>query len=96
MRTTVRLPDPLLDRARREAARRGTTLTALIAEGLQIVLAAPTGSRRRKGSGVPVSRKRGGLLPGVDYRKTSSILDYLDEFDRKEAAARAGKVAERP
>jgi hypothetical protein len=93
MRTTVRLDDALLDRARREAARRGTTLTALIAEGLRNVLAAPKGSRRRRVAGVPVSSRVGKPFPGVDYTKTSAILDYLDALDR---AAAAGKVAEGP
>ena len=38
MRTTVRLSKPLLERARREAARRGMTLTALIEQGLGLAL----------------------------------------------------------
>jgi predicted DNA-binding ribbon-helix-helix protein len=41
MRTTVRLDDRLLERARREADRRGETLTALIERGLRLVLASP-------------------------------------------------------
>jgi len=41
MRTTVRLDDALLDRARQEAARRGVTLTSLIEQGLQLVLRRP-------------------------------------------------------
>ena len=39
MRTTVRLDDALLDQARREAQRRGETVTALIEKGLRLELA---------------------------------------------------------
>lgn len=38
MRTTVRLEESLMSQARREAARRGITLTALIEQGLRLVL----------------------------------------------------------
>ena len=41
MRTTVRLDDALLEQAKREAARRGETVTALIERGLRLVLARP-------------------------------------------------------
>jgi predicted DNA-binding ribbon-helix-helix protein len=39
MRTTVRLNDALLKAAKREAAKRDETLTALIDQGLRLVLA---------------------------------------------------------
>ncbi len=39
MKTTIDVADPLLDAARLEAARRGTTLRALVEEGLSLVLA---------------------------------------------------------
>jgi len=38
-RTTVRLPQDLLNRARRKAAAEGRTLTSLIADGLRMVIA---------------------------------------------------------
>ena len=41
MRTTVRLAEALLGRAKREAARRGVTLTALIEQGLRLAMARP-------------------------------------------------------
>jgi hypothetical protein len=38
MRTSIELPDPILKRAKRVARQRGTTLRALIEEGLRKVL----------------------------------------------------------
>ncbi|MEX2467021.1 MAG: DUF2191 domain-containing protein [Gemmatimonadota bacterium] len=39
MKTTVEISDPLLESAKRHARARGTTLRALIEEGLRILLA---------------------------------------------------------
>jgi hypothetical protein len=45
MKTTVEIPDPILSQARKVAAREGTTVRALIEEGLRKVL----GERTRSG-----------------------------------------------
>lgn len=42
MKTTVELPDALLDRARRHARKTGRPVRALIEEGLRLVLQAET------------------------------------------------------
>jgi len=39
MKTTVEIPDALLDEARKTAAREGTTIRALVEEGLRRVIA---------------------------------------------------------
>ncbi|MCL6546257.1 MAG: hypothetical protein K6T61_13585, partial [Bryobacteraceae bacterium] len=65
MRTTLRLNDALLRAAEREAARRGETLTALIKQGLRLVLAKPSPPPRRRVT-LPVCRAGGGVLPGID------------------------------
>jgi hypothetical protein len=84
MRTTVRLDDALLIRAKREAARRNQTLTSLIDSGLRLVLDEPHPPRRRRRRVVlPVGRTGGGLLPGVDLNKTSALLDIWDAADGK-------------
>jgi hypothetical protein len=77
MRTTVRLDQGLLNRARREAARRGITLTALIEQGLRLALRRPSAR-----IALPMSRAGGGLIPGVDLDDTSALLDRMDDRAR--------------
>jgi hypothetical protein len=79
MRTTVRLDDALLDRARREAARRGTTLTALIEQGLLAVLAPPAKKPPRRRVNLPLCREGGGVMPGVDLDNSADLLDHMEE-----------------
>jgi hypothetical protein len=78
MRTTVRLDDALLERAKREAKRRGDTLTALIERGLRLVLARPERRSARRRVEIPVCRKGGGTLPGVDLGDSAALLDVLE------------------
>jgi len=78
MRTTVRLDDALLERAKREAARHGETLTSLIERGLRLVLARPHKSRERRRVDIPVCRAVGGTLPGVDLNAGAALLDVLE------------------
>jgi hypothetical protein len=78
MRTTVRLEDGLLEQAKREAKRRGTTLTALIEQGLRLAIQRPrpVGSDARVK--LPVSRARGGVIAGVDLDDSAALLDRMD------------------
>ena len=78
MRTTVRLDDALLERARKEAERRGVTLTALIEQGLELVLRKPLKRDARPLVRLPVSRSRGGPLPGIDLDDSAGLLDQMD------------------
>jgi hypothetical protein len=78
MRTTVRLRDDLLKRAKRRAAEEGRTLTSIIEEGVTLVLAGP-GPRRRKGVELPVASATGGVLPGVDLNRSSDLEAVMDE-----------------
>ena len=73
MRTTVRLPDELLERARKKAADEGRTLTSLLEEGLRTVLAEPKRTRRRRVR-LPVSSASGGVHPGVDLNRSAGIV----------------------
>ncbi|MGA2184785.1 MAG: DUF2191 domain-containing protein [Bryobacteraceae bacterium] len=78
MRTTIRLDDALLDQAKREAAHRGETLTALIEKGLRLTLSQPHRARRRRVR-LPVSSATGGTLPGVDLNDSAALLDIMEE-----------------
>ena len=77
MRTTVRLDDGLLKQAKRAAADRGETVTALIERGLRLVLANGR-PRRRSRVALPVSRAAGGTRAGVDLDDSRALLDVLD------------------
>jgi len=78
MRTTVRLDEALLERARAEAARRKTTLTSLIEQGLELVLRRPLKRPERRAISLPECRVGGGTLPGVDLNDSASLLDRMD------------------
>jgi hypothetical protein len=78
MRTTVRLDDALLERAKREADRRGETLTSLIERGLRLVLANPEKRQRERRVEIPVCREGGGTLPGVDLDDSAALLDIVE------------------
>lgn len=78
MRTTVRLDDALLERARREAARRGQSLTALIECGLRLVLAGPEKRPAQRRVEIPVCHAGGGTLPGVDLDDSATLLDIVE------------------
>jgi hypothetical protein len=78
MRTTVRLDEGLLEQARREAARRGVTLTALIEQGLRMALRRPRPPTRTERVRLPVSRATGGVLPGIDLNDSADLIERMD------------------
>lgn len=78
MRTTIRLDEALLNRLRQEASRRGTTLTALIEQGLRLVLRQPPKTSKRPRVAIPVSRAGGGTAPGVDLDNSAALLDRME------------------
>ena len=68
-----------MTQAKREAERRGETLTALIEEGLRLVLiAAPSPATRRERVILPVSKAGGGVLPGVDLNDSAALEDIME------------------
>jgi hypothetical protein len=82
-RTTVRLPDDLLRRARKKAAADDRTLTSMIEEGLRLVLAGerpPTPATARYAR---VSRETGGPAAGVDFPRMRDV-DEQDDIERHE------------
>jgi len=78
MRTTVRIHDDLLKRAKKRAANEGRTLTSLIEEGLALVLSEPKASRRIRVP-LPVSKAGGGVLPGVDLNRSYELEEVMNE-----------------
>ncbi|HEY7318690.1 MAG TPA: DUF2191 domain-containing protein [Candidatus Binatia bacterium] len=77
MRTTIRLPDDLLRRARKKAAEEGRTLTSLLEEGLKTVLVDSKPIRRTRVK-LPISKASGGTLPGVDLNRSSDLEDRME------------------
>ena len=78
MRTTIRLRDDLLKRAKRRAAEENRTLTSLVEEGVTLALSKPV-SKRRKRIVLPVSRSSGGVLPGVDLSRSSDLETVMED-----------------
>ncbi len=83
-RITVRLPQDLLDRAKRKAAAEGRTLTSLIADGLRLVIAEDRKGRKRKRPPPPISTATGGPMPGIDITDFSALqeMDDLEYLER--------------
>lgn len=81
MRTTVRLEENLLERARLEAERRGVTLTSLIEQGLRLALRRPLKRAERSAMKLPECRAGGGIRAGVDLNDSASLLDRLEGRD---------------
>jgi hypothetical protein len=87
MRTTVRLPEDLLRRAKRKAAAEARTLTSLIEEGLRTVVDKRPRPAKRRRVVLPVSRATGGLMPGIDLTRFSDYqamedLEYIERMKR--------------
>jgi hypothetical protein len=77
-RTTVRLPDDLLRRAKHKAAAEGRSLTALLEEGLRRVLADRPAPGRHMRVLPPVSAAKGGLRPGIDLNDSAALIEMDD------------------
>ena len=76
-RTTVRLPQDLLTRAKRKAAAEGRTLTSLIEDGLRLVLVQKKPSKEKRVL-LPVSKAMGGPMPGIDVTDFSALQEMED------------------
>jgi len=77
-RTTVRLPQDLLRKAKRKAAQEGRTLTALIEDGLRLVVG-DNGKKGKTKRVMPrISKATGGLMPGIDLTRLSDYQEMED------------------
>ena len=76
-RTTVRLDDGLFAQAKSFAARRNTTLTAVIEESLRETLSRQKPSRRVKAIRLITVRGHG-PCPGIDLDDTAALLEAME------------------
>ena len=79
VKTTLDINDQLLTEAKALAARRRTSLTRLIEEGLQLRLRAESAAAPRPRVRLPVFKGRGGLIAGVDPLSNRSLLEAADD-----------------
>ena len=79
MRTTISLPDPLLENAKRHAAERGITLSALVEDALRVLL---LGTRTPTVELFHLYTVRGTLADStLDLDRTSALIAIEDERD---------------
>lgn len=84
-RTTVRLPEELLARAKRKAAAEGRTLTSLIEDGLRQIIAEDSVKPKSKRVMPRVSTATGGPMPGFEdnpFRAAQELedLEYVERM----------------
>ena len=76
MKTTIEIPEPLLEEARRVASKQGVTLRALVEEGLRHVIR----ERRTRGFRLRRASFQGqGLQPGVREGGWERVRDLVYE-----------------
>ena len=80
MRTTVRLDEGLLMKAKQEARKRGETLTSLMERGLRLAISGSHKHARSTRVRLPTSKATGGVRPGINLDDTSAVLDRLDHI----------------
>jgi hypothetical protein len=79
-RTTVRLPEDLLHRAKRKAAAEGRTLTSLIEDGLRLIVAERQKVPKTKRVLPRISKGTGNPMPGIEFTN-SAMLQEIDDLD---------------
>ena len=82
MRTTIRLNDPLFRQVKRKAIEEHKTFTAIVEDLLSAwVKGSPSNARKKNRIKLPVDRRGGGVLPGVDLSNNASLFDRLDGLE---------------
>ena len=83
-RTTVRLPEDLLNRAKCKAAAEGRTLTSLIEDGLRSIVSEKEKDTKRKRVQPRISKATGGPMPGIELTDLSELQEIDDlEYIRR-------------
>jgi Bacterial antitoxin of type II TA system, VapB len=76
MRTTIRLNEELLQRAKKRAADEGRTFTSLVEEALTIILSPQ--KYKKEWIDLPVSKASGGVQPGVDLNRACDLEEIMN------------------
>ena len=80
-RTTIRLPEDLVRRAKHKSASEGRSLTALIEDGLRRVVNVGAPEQKLKRVLPPVSAATGGLMPGIaDETRLRHAVRFGDKY----------------
>lgn len=80
MRTTLDIDDELLKDAKKLAAERGTTLTAVMEDALRIVVRRAAEPKPRRRVRLPTFGVPGeGFPPGVDISDNAALRELMDE-----------------
>ncbi len=80
MRTTIRLDEQLLKKAKEYAMANGKTFTATVEEALrEKLMERPSAKTKRTIKLKTVNGK--GIKPGIDLDDSASLLDFMDEHD---------------
>lgn len=83
MRTTIRLDDQLLEKAKQYALANGTTFTAIVEEALREKLMGRPAVKKQ--SRVKLKTVKGlGLNAGIDLDDSASLLDVMDDAQNKQ------------
>ena len=79
MRTTLNLDDHLLSEAKRLAAARGSTLTAVMEDALRIVVRRAESAPEREPVELPsFGEPDAGFMPGVEIDDTAALLELME------------------
>lgn len=92
MRTTIRLDDALLRRAKAHAAASGRSLNDFITDAVRAALS----PRPAKAGSLELPSFRGrGLQPGVDLDDSSALLDRMEGLYGQTEQTRSARATER-
>ena len=81
MRTTMNLPDGLVQKARKVAAAEKTTVTRLVCEGLHERVSRRSKRRAAKRRYKLTTFGGGWVRPGVDVNNNAALYDLMDGKD---------------
>jgi hypothetical protein len=78
VRTTISIEDHLLRAAKQRALERDMTLGGLVEDALRTALD-PARASGEEHAPLPVSKRRGGIRPGVDVADGAALRDVMDD-----------------